>query len=677
MMMWVILTILTAWVGPPAGAEVILRKDGQKIEGQIVREDATYLIIQTAYGTFRINKDQIESISGRRAISQNEREGRDAMAAGDFDRALAKFQAALKDATKPEERAAIDALIAEANKRIQQREESRFADQLKSVNRLIDEKRFADAQTELDNLLKRNPEPSPAARVIRQHMADLRMKEAAYYEDQINFAEAGDAYQRAIDLIPDNPQPYFKMARLIQRRGGKDSDAIDYYTRGLERAMRTRKESEMLDIYYELGKTYLRAAIPAGAKEPNQKYLMEGIKDLLIVSRDGATSYPFVASQLDKGFVQLSKTTYDADAMIKMILSTLEVNPKAQKPRWILADVYGKKHEYDKAIEQLLKIESDTKAGGEALPEELYYRLGLAYLALPKPDYDKALAAFEKEIQQNKMNYMALIKAAEIHSINGAYEDALKYCDQAIALRKERPEAYLVAGEAYMRSNQPGDTQQARSYLTRALNLKADFHLARIKLAEIEIMQQRKAETPDYAQAAILLGQVMAGIDAIDKTKLTDDDHKAKADAILLMAEVEFDRKNNREAFSTLKEALKEYPNFASAYRLQGQIQVALEAYDEAKKSYLRAIELEPRTPETYRLLGILCQNYLKSYNEAIKYYKDYLENKGSEVETVNRWIGECTRAVGGGPLTTSSTTETVKTAPGSVLPTSATAAKP
>jgi len=675
MVVWATVALLVAGAIHPVGAEIITRKDGRKIEGQIVREDKDYVTVQTAFGTFRIARDQIVSISGRRAISQNEREGREALEASDLDRALAKFREALKDAVKPDERKDIDGLIADVNQRIQEREEKRFAAQLATADKLIQEKRFADAMGELNGLLKRemdnarklHPElsptsaPTPAMRMIDNRKGRLRMAEASYYVDQINYAEAADAYLKAIELMPDNPEPYLKMARLVQRRGGKDTEAIDYYVKGIERALKTRSEISLLDDYYELGKCYLRAA--AATKEPN-KYLMEGIKYLLVVSRDGATSYPFAANQLENGFVQLGKTAYDTDAMVKMLQSTLQINPAATRARWILAEVYSRQRQHDKVIEELLRIESDAKATGQPLPEELSYRLGLAYLALGTPDREKALAAFENEIRQNKLNYMALIKAAELHTANGTYDDALSYCDQAVTLRKERPEAYLVAGGAYMRRSLPDDMTNARRYLTMALNVKSDFQPARIKLAEIEILQQRKTDAPNYQAAIDLLLQALAGLSSAEKTAAaTDDDRRAKAEAILWLAEIENDKKNPREAANKVKEALAEYPNFPRAYKVQGQIQVALEVFDDAKKSYLKAIELDPQSADTYMLLGLLCQLNLKSYNEAIKYYKNYLDLHGGERERVTRWIGECERSAGVLPSTTGSASATTGTA--------------
>ncbi|MCX8037494.1 MAG: tetratricopeptide repeat protein [Candidatus Sumerlaeia bacterium] len=629
-------------------AEIITRKDGRKIEGQIVREEADAVIIQTTFGQFRIARDQIASITGRRALSQSEREAEDALAAGNLDRALAKLQEALKEATTAASQKALQDRIAEVNKMIQEREEKEFAFQLSTADRLIQEKRFSEARDELKRLLERNPDPSPAAKVIRRRLCQAYLAEAQFYKDTINYPEATDMYKRAIEVTPDEAEPYLRMARFLVQRDAKPAEIIEYYTKGIERALKTEKESALLDDYYKLGIAYIKAG---SARVPDEKLLREGIRCLLIVSRDGGTTYTaFAASRLEDAFVQLSKTNYDADAMIQMLQSTLEINPNAQKARWILAEVYGKKRDYEKVIEHLTTIEANAKASNDVIPEELYYRLGLAYLSMPTPNQEKALEAFENEIRQNRLNYMALIRAAELHAQMGTYDDALRYCNQAIALRKERPEAYLVAAETHTRRSLPDDTAQAQRFLRQALNLKADFHPARIKLAAIDILAQRRAEQPNYANAQALLFKVLADINEIPPSKLTDEDRKAKGEAIFWLARIEDEKRNWREAANMFKSALTEYPNFPEGYRYQGNVLIMLDAFDDAKKSYLKAVELEPANPETYLLLGKLCQNNLKKYAEALSYYKQYLDKGGSEVETVRRWMRECESSMGTAP---------------------------
>ncbi|MBM3334415.1 hypothetical protein FJY63_07120, partial [Candidatus Sumerlaeota bacterium] len=347
---WALAVATTLWFCAPATAETIVRKDGRQIEGQVVSEDDVYVTIQTTIGTFRVKKSDIVSITGRRAVSQSERDGRDLLASGELDKALVKFQEALADAKKPDERKEIDALIADIQARIREREESRFLAELRAAEQLVADKRFNDAMAQLEALLgrsekewveKRGVGTNPAARVIRRHMLDVRLKEADFYVDQINYAEAADAYRKATELMPDEPEPYLRMGRLLQRRGGKDADIIQCYTSGIALALRTHKPSEMIDDYYELGKAYIRAAGPSPTqKEPNQDYLMKGIDRLLQVARDAPASYPFLASQMQEGFDRLSKVSYDADTLAKMLESTLAANPQVRRVRWILAEVY-------------------------------------------------------------------------------------------------------------------------------------------------------------------------------------------------------------------------------------------------------------------------------------------------------------------------------------------------
>lgn len=642
---WGLATILIVALSRPAGAEIIVRKDGREIEGHITQEDDEIVTIQTTFGTFRIRRDQIKEIKGRRVISPAEREGIEAMDLRDYDRALAKFKEALKETTDPADRQSLQQSIAQAQKRIQEREEKQFRDQLKTARDLIAEKRFANALIELETLLRKNaerPDPEPGARIINREIGQLYMAEAKYYKDQINYTEAANSYRKAIELLPEDPEPYLQMAKLLQDRGSKGEEIIDYYVKGIERARRTRGEQELLEEYYQLGRTYLR---PVAGREAEQGNLVEGIKSLLIVMRHGGEQYPFAANLLEEGFVKLNKTDYDMDAMVKMLQSTLEINPHAHRVRSILAEVYSKKKRADRVVEELKFIVDDATSRGEPLPEEVYYRLGLAYLAMPKPDYDAALEAFENEVRQNQLNYMALIKAAEVHTLLGTYDDALIHCNKAIALRRERPEAYWAAGQAHMNRNSPGDTQEATRYLRTALNLKSDFHKARIRLAEIEILRQRNSDTPDYQAAVELLLKAYQGIEDIEEAARTDEDRRVKGEAILWLAEIDADRKDFREALQKVQQALKEYPNLPQAHRLRGQLEQTLENYGEAKKAYLRAVELAPGDVDTYRSLGILCQNFIKDNIEAIKYYRLYLANGGTERETVNRWIAECEAA--------------------------------
>jgi tetratricopeptide (TPR) repeat protein len=630
----------------PAASEVITRKDGRKIEGQIVGEDALFYQVQTANGTFQIRKTDVASITGRRATSDAERKAREALAAGNLDEALEQFRQALKEVSEPEDRKALQAEITAVSRKIEAREEQRFSSQLATADRLIEEKQFSEALIELERLLRKNPDPSPAAPLIRRRMGELHMAEAAYYEDQINYSEAADAYQKAIDLMPDAPEPYLRMGSLVKNRGGKMVDVIDYYRKGIDRALKTRQESDLLDEYYELGQAYLREA----AKKPkeSQQKIIEAIRCLLVVLRNGANRFPFVAMKLEEGFEMLGETNYDTDTVIKILQSTLEINPEAQKARWILAEVYSKVRQYDKVIEELQTIKNQAAQTGAPLPDELHYRLGLAYLAKPPADLDAALDAFEDEIRQNKRNYMALIEAARIHSLFGNYDDALRYCEDAMKLLKDRPEAYWVAGDVYMRRARLGDLREAELTLNRALILKPDFQQARVKLAEIQILQQRKSDEPDFTAAEKLLEEAIQGITNIDPGDLSDEDRKVKADAILWKAEIEYDRRNHNEAARLVDEALDAYPNFPRAYRVRGQIEQRRANYEQAKEDYKKAIELDPRTPETYMLLGQLFQQYLEQPKEAIQYYDEYLKQGGTEVDRVTRWRGECIRAAGG-----------------------------
>lgn len=661
MLVGLLTAVFVAGIGVAVDAETIIRKDGRKLEGQIVEEDATHYTVRTTFGTFRIRKADVQEVTGRRAVSDNEREGREALSSGNYDVALARFTAALSEAQSPDDKKAISELIEEAKTAIRERELERFKSQLSTANLMIEQKQFAAAEDELESLLLANENEPAAAGVIREKLGELFMAKAAYYEDQINYAEAANAYLQAIERVPDAPEPYLKMAALVRNRGGEHQEVIDYYVKGIELALRTKSEEELIDEYYELGKSYLRKAMSESSPKPED--LASSVEAFLIVMRHRKDGYRFAATQMENAFAELSKTNYDMGALTGMLLATLDINPEANKVRWLLAEAYTKLREYQKAIDQMLIIEKNVKESGEPFPQEFYYRLGLAYLALPNPKMDAALDAFEKEIAQNKRNYLALIRAAEILSLQGLYPNALAYCEDAIRLRKERPEAYLVEADARMRRNDVGDTLEARARLRTALNLKDDFHQARIKLAELEIRRQREADVPNFDEATGLLFKVQLAIEQIPDAMRTEEDKKAYAESILWIAEIENDKSNHRQALDLVQKALDQYPGLARAYRVKADIHQQLDEYDKAKASYLKAIELNPGLAETYMEVGILCHTRLEEYNEAIKYFQAYKDHHGTEVTRVDRWINECRQAAArtsSGMAPTTGTAETV-----------------
>jgi tetratricopeptide (TPR) repeat protein len=371
-----------------------------------------------------------------------------------------------------------------------------------------------------------------------------------------------------------------------------------------------------------------------------------------------------------------------------MLLDTLAVNPKAQKVRWTLAEIYWKNGQHDEAIAELKKIEEQVRASGEAPPPDFYYRLGLIYLSMPEPDYPAALAAFETESQQNKLNYMALVKAAEVHMIDGRWDTALAKADQAIGLAKEIPDAYVVKADILMRRNDPGDTVQAQYVLKVALNLKDKFHRARLKMAEIEINRQRRSEQPDYSQAIQMLLTVYMEIEKISPKVRSDEDRQSQAEAARWMAEIEWAKRNLSEAEKTLRKTIAAYPKYAEGYRLLGRLltESDLAEYKGAKEAYLKAIELEPGHVQTYKEIGSLCDRYLRQYEEAIGYYQEYLRRKGPEKEEVERWLEESKRALaipaalatsGTAPATTTSGTAGAPTATAAAAVTTGTAPAP
>ncbi len=95
------------------------------------------------------------------------------------------------------------------------------------------------------------------------------------------------------------------------------------------------------------------------------------------------------------------------------------------------------------------------------------------------------------------------------------------------------------------------------------------------------------------------------------------------------------------EALEAL-EAARRDPVLAHDPRLLNEIGIGyrrLGRFDEAEQAYRQAITVSPDYAPAWRNLGILLELYRQRPDEAVRYYRRYLELNGTDRETVRRWL--------------------------------------
>ncbi len=82
----------------------------------------------------------------------------------------------------------------------------------------------------------------------------------------------------------------------------------------------------------------------------------------------------------------------------------------------------------------------------------------------------------------------------------------------------------------------------------------------------------------------------------------------------------------------------KETEEYKKHYQ-RGQVYLKNKLYKDAANEYKKSVELNPKFKKGYLKLGIIYDQYLHDYKNAIIYYIKYIEQGGERAEEIKRWI--------------------------------------
>ena len=105
------------------------------------------------------------------------------------------------------------------------------------------------------------------------------------------------------------------------------------------------------------------------------------------------------------------------------------------------------------------------------------------------------------------------------------------------------------------------------------------------------------------------------------------------------LALIHFKRKEYDQSLELVNTALLRNPEQAQAYQLRGQIFLAKRKINDAKKDYIKAIELKPDYINAHYNLALLNDIYLQEIALAIKHYEIYLSLINEPDEATQEWI--------------------------------------
>ena len=105
------------------------------------------------------------------------------------------------------------------------------------------------------------------------------------------------------------------------------------------------------------------------------------------------------------------------------------------------------------------------------------------------------------------------------------------------------------------------------------------------------------------------------------------------------LALIQFKKKKYEKSLALVNKALLRNPEQAQAYQLRGQILVTKRKINDAKKDYIKAIELKPDYINAHYNLALLYDIYLQEIALAIKHYETYLSLIKNPDEATQEWV--------------------------------------
>jgi Flp pilus assembly protein TadD len=95
------------------------------------------------------------------------------------------------------------------------------------------------------------------------------------------------------------------------------------------------------------------------------------------------------------------------------------------------------------------------------------------------------------------------------------------------------------------------------------------------------------------------------------------------------------------QAFASLREAVRLNPDRAAYYNELGVISRREGKFDDARRYYAKALDLDPAYAYAHLNMGILYDLYLQDSEKAMQHYERYQELTPGEAGTVKKWIAD------------------------------------
>ena len=513
----------------------------------------------------------------------------------------------------------------------------------------------------------------PAGYVLRGQVLELRKKPE----------DAREAYQKAVEVAPDDPGPLVLFADFLVRQG--DNAAAEPLFRKFVAlkpgfassaalasflARDRSRDAETEAVYKEaLGHAKPEELSLATRSYAGFLYSRERYAEAEKLLKDASVKDPSDLQLIYTlaRFYMARGDTAQADAMMEQ---SAKARPNEVEPFLVLSAYRSRKGDVAGALEA---AESALKVDPESQPARLRKAELLLDLGMRKDDkvqVAEARSIVDAVLAKDPSSTDGLFVKAKLDMAEDRLDDAVKGLRRALELRADWPQAQYLLASALLLQN---DRNGAKAAVTRALELDPTLLDARRLLLRIDSLlgdndlaveegrRILKADPADVgtrvllAQSQVRLGKsddALATLNEIPEKDRTGEVYYAigrvhllknqpdkarealeKADAAtpnqpdILQSLLELDRAENRLADSSkrIEKALAAAPSDPRIAQLNGIRLAFLGQSEAAEKELRRAIELAPNDLGLYGTLAQLLgasgrvQEVVQTYEEASK----------------------------------------------------------
>ena len=334
--------------------DMIIKKNGQKLEGTIIGKTSTHVVLRTPYQIeLNIKLAEIESIQQDVQMSREEQDAEVALSEQRYEAAIALLESALKNASDATERERLLGKVKDIRDNITKRDMSRIETSFRDFDDFLKAGNFDRANQILDRISDTYRSYPAAIGAVARKRALIFLERAKNALNSVN---------------PDLAEQYLRQSLEL------DESLLDAHLLAVERIYNTQDPDDDERLLY-----HLREAISLGEAELDQRKILSlkyQYANILFERNNYEEALPFYAEIKEQALTRYPRSL---DREIECLAILAEQNLQGGN--------------IEEAIEDYSEV--ITENPNHPKIEVLRRRLGELYLASIPPEPGKALEQFQ------------------------------------------------------------------------------------------------------------------------------------------------------------------------------------------------------------------------------------------------------------------------------------------